>query len=447
MENVVSLNGYITFNSNVNNRGKFAKCAIGYSNYNNDIFERGSLIFLTNNNANTNNINMGNDTRMCINSDGNIGMGTTININERLIVNGNVKIDNGFLLTCNLIVGSLNAINILGVGSNITNINTSNITSGILPVLRGGTGINSLGINQILAGNSAGDRIINSGVGLTWNTNTNTLFASNISGIGSNITNINTSNITDGILSVARGGTGTNTLGANQVLVGNASGALISSSNLMWNNTTNTLNSTNVNATNINATNINATFLNGCNINSNFSKWTSSGSHIFFNNSNGNVIIGSSNTSTIYKLTVNGTIAASQDIVAYYSDERLKHITEYVNDVLPNLSKINVFKYNCNDLAEFYGFDKSKNEIGFSAQEIQKYYPELVTLAPFDTIRNEETNKIMSKSGENYLTLKYDRLTPVLLQAIKELNHKYNVLEEKYNKLETILNKNNLKII
>lgn len=218
---------------------------------------------------------------MCINSDGNIGMGTTININERLIVNGNVKIDNGFLLTCNLIVGSLNAINILGVGSNITNINTSNITSGILPVLRGGTGINSLGINQILAGNSAGDRIINSGVGLTWNTNTNTLFASNISGIGSNITNINTSNITDGILSVARGGTGTNTLGANQVLVGNASGALISSSNLMWNNTTNTLNSTNVNATNINATNINATFLNGCNINSNFSKWTSSGSHIF----------------------------------------------------------------------------------------------------------------------------------------------------------------------
>jgi hypothetical protein len=366
---------------------------------------------------------------MSINSDGNVGIGTATNINEKLVVNGNI------------IANTLSVVNLSGAGSNITNINTSNISDGILPIGRGGTGINTLGINQILAGNRTGDRIINSGVGLTWNTNTNTLFASNISGIGSNITNINTCNITDGILSVIRGGTGTNSLGINQLLIGGST-SITSTSNLVWNNNILT-------ATNINATNINATFLNGCNINSNFSKWTSSGSHIFFNNSNGNVIIGSSNTSTPYKLTVTGSIAASQDIVEYYSDERLKQITNYVNDVLPNLSKINVFKYNCNDLAVSFGFDKSKNEIGFSAQEIQKYYPELVTLAPFDTIRNEETNKISSKSGEDYLTLKYDRFAPVLLQAIKELNNKYNaledkhlILEEKYNKLEYIINNN-----
>jgi hypothetical protein len=436
MDNVVSLKGCVTFNSNINNRGIFAKCAIGYSNYNNDAFERGSLIFLTNNNANTNNINMQSDIRMSINSDGNVGIGTATNINEKLVVNGNI------------IANTLSAVNLSGAGSNITNINTSNISDGILPIGRGGTGINTLGINQILAGNRTGDRIINSGVGLTWNTNTNTLFASNISGIGSNITNINTCNITDGILSVIRGGIGTNSLGINQLLIGGST-SITSTSNLVWNNNILT-------ATNINATNINATLLNGCNINSNFSKWTSSGSHIFFNNSNGNVIIGSSNTSTPYKLTVTGSIAASQDIVEYYSDERLKQITNYVNDVLPNLSKINVFKYNCNDLAVSFGFDKSKNEIGFSAQEIQKYYPELVTLAPFDTIRNEETNKISSKSGEDYLTLKYDRFAPVLLQAIKELNNKYNaledkhniledkhrILEEKYNKLEYIINNN-----
>ena len=48
----------VVFNSNINNRGIFAKCAIGYSNYNGDAFERGSLIFLTNKDANTNNINM-----------------------------------------------------------------------------------------------------------------------------------------------------------------------------------------------------------------------------------------------------------------------------------------------------------------------------------------------------------------------------------------------------
>jgi hypothetical protein len=250
MDNVVSLKGCVTFNSNINNRGIFAKCAIGYSNYNNDAFERGSLIFLTNNNANTNNINMQNDIRMSINSDGNVGIGTATNINEKLVVNGNI------------IANTLSAVNLSGAGSNITNINTSNISDGILPIGRGGTGINTLGINQILAGNRTGDRIINSGVGLTWNTNTNTLFASNISGIGSNITNINTCNITDGILSVIRGGTGTNSLGINQLLIGGST-SITSTSNLVWNNNILT-------ATNINATNINATLLNGCNINSNF---------------------------------------------------------------------------------------------------------------------------------------------------------------------------------
>ncbi len=42
-------------------------------------------------------------------------------------------------------------------------------------------------------------------------------------------------------------------------------------------------------------------------------------------------------------------------------------------------------------------------------------------MAPFDSAYDSETNKIISKSGENYLTLKYERLVPVLLQGIKEL--------------------------
>jgi len=95
-----------------------------------------------------------------------------------------------------------------------------------------------------------------------------------------------------------------------------------------------------------------------------------------------------------------------------------------------------VFKYNCNDLAESYGFDKSKNEIGLSAQEIKKYYPELVTLAPFDTIRNEGSDKNISKSGEDYLTLKYERLVPVLLQGIKELKQENNLQQKEIDDLK-----------
>ena len=149
---------------------------------------------------------------------------------------------------------------------------------------------------------------------------------------------------------------------------------------------------------------------------------------------NGNVGIGT-NDPAIYKCQVNGNLGATGNITAYYSDERLKNITEYVSDVLPALDKINVFKYNCNDLAESFGYDKSKKEIGLSAQEIQKFYPEIVSIAPFDADCDKETKKIISKSGENYLTLDYERLVPVLLQAIKELNRKYTALEDKYNKI------------
>jgi hypothetical protein len=150
-----------------------------------------------------------------------------------------------------------------------------------------------------------------------------------------------------------------------------------------------------------------------------------------------------------YKLDVGGTIGSTGNITAFYSDERLKTITEYVNDVLPILSKINVFRYNCNDLAASFGYDKSKKELGLSAQEIQKFYPEVISIAPFDAKYDKEAKKIISKSGENYLTLDYERLVPVLIQGIKELNNvttsqntKISELEDRLAKLEKIIGNN-----
>ena len=140
------------------------------------------------------------------------------------------------------------------------------------------------------------------------------------------------------------------------------------------------------------------------------------------------------------KVHIEGNLLLSGTISTYYSDERLKTITEKLNDVLPTLEKINVFKYNCNDLAESFGYNKNKVEIGLSAQQIKNYYPELVDLAPFDSIYDKETGGKISKSGENYLTLNYERLIPVLLQAIKELNINNKKLEEKCNDLEKNIN-------
>ena len=167
------------------------------------------------------------------------------------------------------------------------------------------------------------------------------------------------------------------------------------------------------------------------------------------NDSDDNVIlaptgrVGVSNYSPADKFHVSGNILASGNITAYYSDMRLKNISEYVKNVLTTLDKISVFKYKCNDLAISFGYDNSKNEIGLSAQEIKKYYPELIELAPFDAIFDRDLKKKVSKSGDNYLTINYERLVPILLQGIKELNannkaieEKNKVLEDKYNSLE-----------
>jgi hypothetical protein len=113
----------------------------------------------------------------------------------------------------------------------------------------------------------------------------------------------------------------------------------------------------------------------------------------------------------------------------------LKQVTEPIKDVLPILSKIKVFRYNCNDIAEKYGYDKNKKELGLSAQEIQKYYPELVCLAPFDSIYDPNTRQTISKSGEDYLTVNYAKLNPIIIEAIKEQQTQIEELKQLVNKL------------
>ena len=64
--------------------------------------------------------------------------------------------------------------------------------------------------------------------------------------------------------------------------------------------------------------------------------------------------------------------------------------------------------------------------MGVSAQSVKKVLPEIVDLAPFDL--NDETNG--SKSGEDYMTIDYAKLTPLLIEAIKELKAEIKELKE-----------------
>jgi hypothetical protein len=106
------------------------------------------------------------------------------------------------------------------------------------------------------------------------------------------------------------------------------------------------------------------------------------------------------------------------DITAYYSDERLKTKVAGIDNALDKVLSLSGFKYVNNDLAKEHGYDSDKVQIGMSAQEVQKIAPEIVKLAHFDMeIINGEVG---SKSGENYLTLDYSKLVPILVEAIKE---------------------------
>ena len=127
---------------------------------------------------------------------------------------------------------------------------------------------------------------------------------------------------------------------------------------------------------------------------------------------------------------VGNTIASTGDIIAYYSDERLKERKGNITGALESVMKLNGFRYTNNDLAREKGYTDDKIQIGLSAQEVEAVYPEIVRLAPFD-MKTLEDGTIVSESGENYKTLDYAKLVPVLIEAIKELKQEIELLKKK----------------
>lgn len=138
------------------------------------------------------------------------------------------------------------------------------------------------------------------------------------------------------------------------------------------------------------------------------------------------------------KLHVIGNIISTGFITAYYSDERLKTFTSKVENPLEIIDNLNGYYYEPNKLAIDKGFSYEKN-IGLSAQEVQKVIPEIVKLAPFDTIKDKNGANI-SKSGENYLTICYEKMAPVFIEAIKELKKENQELKNEIIKIKHQLN-------
>jgi hypothetical protein len=124
--------------------------------------------------------------------------------------------------------------------------------------------------------------------------------------------------------------------------------------------------------------------------------------------------------------STDGRIDASNDIVAFSSDKRLKQNIKFIENPLEKISQLSGFTYNWNEKAnKEAGYDMDKDYVGVFAQDVEKVQPEAVKIAPFDN--DGEDN---SKSGENYLTVQYEKLVPLLIESIKELKQEIEELKK-----------------
>ena len=110
---------------------------------------------------------------------------------------------------------------------------------------------------------------------------------------------------------------------------------------------------------------------------------------------------------------VAGEIRATSTITAGYSDDQLKTRLGNIENALDKVMTLNGFYYEPNQIALDLGYTVSR-QVGVSAQEVQKVLPEVVVPAPID---------------DKYLTVQYEKMIPLLIEAIKELKSEVEVLK------------------
>ena len=130
-------------------------------------------------------------------------------------------------------------------------------------------------------------------------------------------------------------------------------------------------------------------------------------------------------TNATGNLAVKGNITATGEVTAYYSDSRLKDNITLITNAMDKVSAINGVYYNPSQLAETLLHEsRLTSKVGLIAQEVEAVLPHVIRAAPFDT--NIDGS---SKSGEKYKTIQYEKVIPLLVEAIKELEARIAKLE------------------
>ena len=115
-------------------------------------------------------------------------------------------------------------------------------------------------------------------------------------------------------------------------------------------------------------------------------------------------------------LSVSGSIESSGNITAFASsDERLKENIVQIPNSLDKIKQIKGVLFNWKEgYGKVHPYGENK-DVGVIAQEVQQILPEIVK----ENVHNK------------FLGVRYEKLTPLLLEAIKELSKKVEELEKK----------------
>jgi hypothetical protein len=111
--------------------------------------------------------------------------------------------------------------------------------------------------------------------------------------------------------------------------------------------------------------------------------------------------------------TTAGLIRAENDVIAFASsDERLKSNKKLIDGALTKVNQLGGYEF---DWIPMVGIHENEgHDIGVIAQEVEKVIPEIVTTR-----------------DNGYKAVKYEKLVPLLIEAIKELSAEIDKLKSK----------------
>ena len=142
-------------------------------------------------------------------------------------------------------------------------------------------------------------------------------------------------------------------------------------------------------------------------------------------------------------IVVTGTVYATGDVIAYYSDIRLKKDVTVINSALDKIQRLRGVTYTWNDEEVNKVKDRAgTRDIGLIAQEVEAVEPLLITeyQTQLNTPSNDpdEANNFVAKMSETYKTIKYEKLVALLVEGMKE---QQTQIEELKNEIKELKNK------